>query len=395
MNKSIICPYCKIEVIEGFYQRHISKCESIFNKRGVLECDYLSIGSVEKVAKKHNISATRLSRLYKEWGVSIKSKNGKFSRLYELNDDFFDTMSSLQYWFIGLMASDGCIERDRYIQIAQSGDDGMKLIEYLNKILDRNGSIRISKTGKKDAYSFSFTSDKILEVLNKHNIVSNKTYSYTMPNIPLKYLQDFLRGYVEGDGCITICTNKNGFEYLHVSFVGTKEFILQVYNLLPDNKKGKYRKVNHSSVYNIWWNGKNAIDFCEWLFSTPNLYKSYKYYNFLNGVEIFKNTRDYKYIKIKESVLARMQEEDFNISDLSKEYIVPFQTLYKWVKEFKNQGYILKDIKNKVKYYPNELKIDICNEIQSGVKVSDCAKKYNINPRVIYEWVSKFKKGNL
>jgi intein-encoded DNA endonuclease-like protein len=45
--------------------------------------------------------------------------------------------------------------------------------------------------------------------LAEYNIVPNKSKIFTMPldKIPDKYIWDFVRGLMDGDGCITLLTH--------------------------------------------------------------------------------------------------------------------------------------------------------------------------------------------
>ena len=79
---------------------------------------------------------------------------------------------------------------------------------------------------------------------------------------------------------------KDNVEYLSVSFVGTKEFIMSCNEMLP--VKGAIRKHNLSSVYEIRWYGKKAVNFCKWLFQYPELYHGIKYTNYLYKMQAFR-----------------------------------------------------------------------------------------------------------
>lgn len=206
----------------------------------------------------------------------------------------------------------------------------------MKNLLNTNYPINEKQTSAQVAYRFQISSAKIVRQLEKYNIVRNKTLIYTFPFIPEEYLCSFLAGYIEGDGCITISHNKDNVEYLSVSFVGTKEFIESCNEVLPI--RGTIRKHNLSSVYEMRWYGKKAVSFCEWLFQYPKLYHGTKYNNYLYGKEIVKKSRDTKYSKIKEIVLKNFQNKNVNIVSYANSIGIPFQTLYKWKKEWEIGG---------------------------------------------------------
>lgn len=259
------------------------------------------------------------------------------NRKYNVNDDYFDTLEDEQYWLIGLLASDGYKGSHNQIGITQSGTNGKILIEYIKNILDSESPIRECKTGKLLAYQLVISSEKITKKLEEFNIVKNKTKTYTLPDIPMKYFNSFLAGYVDGDGCITISDNGLGCNYLCASFVGTQDFIYACSDKIPI--QGNIRKHNLSDVYEIRWNGEKAIEFCDWLYSYKNLYHSYKYNNYIKAKENFKNTRKEKYKTIKEKVLNDLiQNKNISITEYAKEIGIPFQTIYKWKSVWEGDG---------------------------------------------------------
>lgn len=250
-----------------------------------------------------------------------------------MNDDFLETESHEKYWLIGLLASDGSIGKHNQVILSQSGEEGLNRIEYVKSLLNSNYPIKGTKTTAKISYRFQISSAKIVQKLKEYNIVRNKTLVYSFPNIPEKYLSSFLAGYIEGDGCITISHNKTGAEYLSVSFVGTNEFILKCNETVPI--KGGLRKHNLSSVYELRWYGKKAVLFCDWLFQYSELYHGIKYKNYLYGKDIVSKSRDAKYKEIKIKVFNDLQNKDINVISYAKAIGIPYQTIYKWKKEWK------------------------------------------------------------
>lgn len=249
-------------------------------------------------------------------------------RTYNLNDNFLDEEKPEKYWLLGILASDGCIKNNQ-IQIEQSGDFGLKTIQYIKSLLSAESPIYHYETGFQISYMIQMSSKKMVNDLSKYNIVPNKTKTYRYPEIPDKYASSFLAGYVEGDGCVTI-SKGNHCDYLNASFVGTKEFIEKCFDIIPI--KGHVRKHSSSNVYEIRWYGEKAIQFCDWLYENQSLYHGYKYDNYIAGKETFKNKNKYRYRIIKEKVLKDLQAGVPNIEKYSKEINIPFQTIYKWRK---------------------------------------------------------------
>lgn len=257
-------------------------------------------------------------------------------RKYLVNDDFFDTESPEKYWLIGLLASDGSIGKYNQVKLSQSGEDGLKLVQYVKSMLEAESPIRINKTSHKNSYELTVSSQKIVDTLAEYNVVRNKTLNFTMPKIPYEFLDAFIAGYIEGDGCVTISKNKDNCHYLSVSFVGTPEFVNVCQYLIPI--RGTVRKHNLSNVYEIRWYGKQAIKVCRWIYQNPNLYHGYKYKNYEVAEENYANSRESKYNKIKSKVLEDFQNGISNVMKYASEINVPFQTIYKWKNTWMKEG---------------------------------------------------------
>ena len=321
----------------GFYRHRIS-CERLFANKDHLIEEYKNMNNLYNISKKIHCDYSLLSKLFNKWGIQLNiDKYGRPTRKYNINDKFLENMTELQYWFVGLIASDGSRAMYNQIQLSQSGECGLKLVRYVSNLLKSTFPIYERETDKKICYAISFTSEPIVKKLETFNVIRNKTYNYTLPDIPIKYFPAFLAGYVEGDGCITISDNGLGYHYLCASFVGTKNFVIECAEKIPF--KSKIRKHTNSSVFEIRWNGENAIRFCEWLYSFDNLYHGYKYNNFIKAKEAFKNSRKERYKKIKNKVLNDLKNNKVNsIMQYAEKINLPFQTIYDWKDKWEKEG---------------------------------------------------------
>lgn len=126
------------------------------------------------------------------------------------NENFFENIDNERkaYW-LGFIYADGNIAGNRLrIEIK---DDDKYLLEELNKDLESNNKICIDKrinmyngyTINKSNVYIGYCSDKLVNDLNKLGVVPNKTFKLNkMPNIDIKLLKHFIRGYFDGDGTV-------------------------------------------------------------------------------------------------------------------------------------------------------------------------------------------------
>lgn len=85
----------------------------------------------------------------------------------------------------------------------------------------------------------SINSAELVKYLQTYNIVQNKSLTFTIPEdkIPKEFLIHFIRGLIDGDGCIRI----NNHQQINLSFCsGNKSCVEQFKNILNmDNKIGQ------------------------------------------------------------------------------------------------------------------------------------------------------------
>lgn len=173
----------------------------------------------------------------------------KAPRIYNMyNEDFFSTQSRDMAYFCGLISSDGCIytskdTRSDIVSITLQENDGY----ILQKLLDKLESdkpvlcVRYKKTEKYYSH-LQISSQKICDNLNKLGINNRKTYGNSIAKIDDKYMFDFIRGYIDGDG--TISENGNISIVGYISNMKKIQDFLNKFNILSSIivDKRTYRK---------------------------------------------------------------------------------------------------------------------------------------------------------
>lgn len=189
----------------------------------LLEYNYASAVSV---AKKYHLTQSAVSGIWYRYGL-----RGKVPRIYNMyNEDFFSTQSRDMAYFCGLISSDGCIYTSKDTRSDMVSITLQKNDEYiLQKLLDKLKSdkpilhVKYKKTGR--CYSnLEISSQKICDNFKKLGINNRKTYGNSIAKIDDKYMFDFIRGYIDGDGTIS----ENG----NISIVGYMSNMEKIQNFL-------------------------------------------------------------------------------------------------------------------------------------------------------------------
>lgn len=285
-------------------------------------------------------SRRRYKNTYCSIPCYLSSKQATDLRVYTVNDAFFQYPTKEMYWVLGMLASDGSVHKSgKFISISQSGDEGLKCIQYIKTLLKSTAPITIThpSAGKK-VYTLTINSPAMVMDLQRYDIVPRKTESF-MPSkdiINSDFFKYFIWGYIDGDGCIGIYKCGGSSHLLKVSFVCTKNMLDAIINKLPYSPKYYKQK----SVWCIYYNGESAYKFLRWLFSgISNVYLSYKYLKYQEYCEKYlQQQRFYKSEQIYSRCVNLFEKhKDLSCMDIGRLLNMPFQTIYtykhKWEEE--------------------------------------------------------------
>lgn len=199
----------------------------------------------EKIVEKF-CSGSNVSDLISEFGTTKRAIpevlkeyriNSKRKGRYTLNENYFDIIDTPNkaYW-LGLIAADGCITESNYFAISLVDKD---ILEKLKQDLNFSGEVYKPKIKSGNTvYRINFSSKGICDGLRKNGIHENKSLTYDkLPNIRHGLIRHFIRGYFDGDGCIsesisTSYYNDNKYEYENfmVNIIATDTFCIQLKN---------------------------------------------------------------------------------------------------------------------------------------------------------------------
>jgi len=185
---------------------------------------YLSGKDQVVIAKHFNTYNTSIRRVLLRRNIKILSKSER-DRL--ITPTFFNNYSdiNIQYW-LGVIASDGCITRNRLVFEAKDKEWVENFRDFLNPKI--NITITQPKRGN-TLYRMSCGVKGLKEELFKYGIIPNKSLvlEWKMP-----ITNHFLRGIFDGDGCITL-TSKTKYALISICS-GSKIFLEQIQIFLEE-----------------------------------------------------------------------------------------------------------------------------------------------------------------
>lgn len=185
---------------------------------------------------KNNYSTMTCREIGQILGFTSAQIYGKVSELNfpkkkrEINDGYFKHIDTpLKAYFLGFIYADGWIvcngQTGNYELGMELQSEDKYILERLNKEIGEKNIIYHSDPenvlicGKQIAHSghsdiLRIYSKEIVYDLIKNGITTNKTLKDSYPVVDDKFFFDFLRGYIDGDGCYYMDNNQT---YMHIT----------------------------------------------------------------------------------------------------------------------------------------------------------------------------------
>lgn len=146
-------------------------------------------------------------------------------RKYTLNIEPFINDSHAKYYWLGFLATDGCVAKSEARIRLELKDDDIDALKKLAKFCETNKPLTHRTNNSNCQCScLDINSSKLKKYLAEYNITPAKTKDFTIPldKIPTDYIWDFVRGMMDGDGCITFAKSHIYNPY-GISFVSANE----------------------------------------------------------------------------------------------------------------------------------------------------------------------------
>lgn len=195
--------------------------------------------SLRTMEKKYKIQRRKLSQKLEELGV--KKTKGNHYRYYFHNYDYFEVINTHdKAYFLGLMMADGFISDNSKIYGQDSfgillNIDDLHILESFKKHIEATNEIKIyvqhgGFSSKKSEYcKLLMKSQKTVDDLIDKGVIKQKTLTKEFPDkskVPEEFIYSYLRGYMDGNGCIGLRKTKTQGIKGELSFTTSEKFAL-------------------------------------------------------------------------------------------------------------------------------------------------------------------------
>lgn len=234
--------------------------------------DYLENFGTAELVKKYNLHRTTIQRILKNYNIPLRKR----TTAAKFDIHFFDTYTVESCYWAGFIAADGNISKDRNNVNIHLAISDLSHLQKFARAIKYTGNIEQHKEDCRISIAGSYYKEALAK---KFDLFPQKTKTVSISSkIPQEFLFDYIRGYFDGDGCITQ-TN----EYLHISFTSGSEKILEQLreiffsNNIVLQSKNKIPPITNGSSINYFC--KNALNILDLLYmnSTEDIRLDRKY----------------------------------------------------------------------------------------------------------------------
>ena len=165
--------------------------------------------AIYKLTKKYKLSEPTISKILHSNNIKVGLSTGKLKWYFD--DTFFSKKNKITAYWAGFLMADGNFHKvknsnrkklnltiaikdvDHLHQYCNDLNISTDIIQYINK----------EKTQDTCGVTLSLRHIKNIDNILRHwGIVERKTYNFIEPKIPLSLLPHYIRGWIDGDGCI-------------------------------------------------------------------------------------------------------------------------------------------------------------------------------------------------
>lgn len=223
---------------------------------------------------------------------------------YTVNIDYFKSINTIdKAYFLGLLYADGYIgnskSRGKEMQL---GLIDLNILKIFNTYLESNHlihPIKIKYIGCSQGYRLSIIRDELYDDLIKLGCFPKKSLILKFPTLEQvsnEFISHFIRGYFDGDGCISIKT----YGKASVQIAGTKEFLKSI-KLILNNLAITCNIRPDKNINILYFAGTNNIK---------------KFYNFIyqnkNNIFLERKYNKFKELFIEQKIRIKKQIEKSN-----------------------------------------------------------------------------------
>lgn len=201
-----------------------------------------------------------------------------------LNEQVFAQYTQESCYWAGFLAADGCIDVNNTVRIELSGKDYTHVTKFRDFCSSEHN---ISHNSVKNSYKVGFCSPIIAsDLYYKYSLTVDKTHNLILPLLPqLDNYRHYIRGFFDGDGCITEFFNNRPTATFRVFLTsGSLNFLNELLGFLREINiiSGGSIQKKSNNCWHIQLGVKDSTSFLNWIYCGADIYLDRKYVKYVD-----------------------------------------------------------------------------------------------------------------
>lgn len=223
--------------------------------------------SFKDISKEMNCDPNTVKTILLKNHIKLHEKF-KFYRTYELDEFYFENIDTEdKAYTLGLLYADGCNHIKSACVSLSLQECDREILETIKKNIKTNRPLLKLKAttdryiNTNSSYRLSINSKKISSDLLKYGMMGNKTFKLEFPELRNDLIRHFIRGYFDGDGCISTFYPRKGNKKVGLFVIyGRENFLKYIQEVLISNCFLSDTKVStNKSIFALRYGGNTQI----------------------------------------------------------------------------------------------------------------------------------------
>jgi intein-encoded DNA endonuclease-like protein len=194
------------------------------------------------------------------------------------DDNYFKNWSRGMAYILGFIAADGNVsweeQKGCYTMTITAAEKDKDHLEKIRFLLKSTKPLLYSESTK--SYRLIVNSKEICRDLINFGIIPRKSLTIRFPKLSDDYLQDYIRGYIDGDGSLKYFKRSKS-PYFELSICsGSLDFIKQLEEKIF-NKLGTHSRISKTSCYILRYSCTRGLKLAAWIYKDSDFYLVRKY----------------------------------------------------------------------------------------------------------------------
>lgn len=272
-----------------------SECIEIYE---LAEQEYANSAiGIRELSKKYCIDRSVFTGWLLAKGYNIQNKRASKS----FNINYFDLINTEEkaYW-LGFLFADGAITKNKNsysIELSLKKED-CEHVKLFAKAIEKKHIIETDNYRTRCIIG----NKHMFDTLESYGCTRKKSLTLKFPNNSVfedkSLIRHFIRGYVEGDGCLSYCDKMHTNPF--ISILGTYDFLSGIQSYYG-SKQSLNQNANKNQLTKILsYCGKSGYKFAKWLYEDATIYLKRKYLRYREYCRLYEESYKLQQGKIGE-----------------------------------------------------------------------------------------------